>query len=140
MSDHEKTALENLVTTMESKYNQLLKVAYGLVIVILGAGAIQFVSFGEVRKELETTTFRTNEIWKDYMPTIFMEGIMKTYSLQTESIVAKIGGDQRVIERENRKFDELRSELLNNLQAMRGGMTSTTRGLKSTDKGLGGME
>jgi len=140
MSEHEKTAVEHLCDTMDAKYNRLMQVVYGLIFVILAAGAIQFVSFGEVRNELKTTTMRTNEIWKDYMPTIFMEGIMKTYSLQTESIVAKIGGDQRVIERENKKFDELRSELLNNLQAMRGGMTSTTRGLKPTDKGIGGAE
>lgn len=67
-------------------------------------------------------------IWGDYMPTIFMEGMMKTYSLQTETIVARMGGDPEQIKKENERFDALRTELLNNLQKMRGGMTSITRG------------
>ncbi len=130
MSDNEKTAVEQLCEMMEAKYTRLMNVVYGLVIVILGAGAIQFVSFGEVKAQAKITQERTDLIWRDYMPTIFMEGIMKTYSLQTQSIVAKFGGDAEIVRKENEKFDELRKELLNNLQIMRGGMTSTIRSVK----------
>ena len=130
MSDHEKTAVEQLCETMDAKYNRLMNLVYGLIFVIVGAGAIQFVTFGEVKAQASITQKRTDLIWGDYMPTIFMEGIMKTYSLQTQSIVAKFGGDAEIVRKENEKFDELRSELLNNLQAMRGGMTSITRSIK----------
>jgi len=77
-------------------------------------------------------------MWKDYMPTVFMDGMMRTYSLQTQSIVAEIGGDPVKVKVQNEKFDELRKELLNTLQQLRGGPTSITRSIKQssgTDNG-----
>jgi hypothetical protein len=74
-------------------------------------------------------------MWRDYMPAIFMEGLMKTYSLQTEALLAEINDDPEKTKIVNVKFDDLRKELLNNLQEMRGGMTSITR---SVSDGFGG--
>ena len=109
-----------------------------LFMVILQGGLLVTVALNtEKDKEQER---KIEYMWRDYMPVVFMEGFMKTYSYQTQALIAEIGGDPAKIKLQNEKFDELRKELLNNLQLMRGGPTSITRSIKSSSGDSGTSE
>jgi hypothetical protein len=99
-----------------------------LFMVILQGGLLVTVTLNtEKDKEQER---KIMYMWRDYMPTVFMEGMMKTYAYQTEAIVATLNGDNAKIKELNARYDGLRTEMLNNLQLMRGGPNSITRSLK----------
>lgn len=137
MSEHEKTAIETLLTVMDEKYNQLLKVVYGLVIVIIGAGAIQFVTFGELKSDVKNNIARTDYIWKEFVPTMFLEGFAQNQNYQTQEIVATLTGDKAKVKEINDKYIEFQKTMINNLIQMRGGMSNTTRSIKQSSQNGG---
>jgi hypothetical protein len=129
MGEKEQSDFQCLCEQFDKKIGVLMKVIYGLMTLLLGGSIILLVTFGEVKAQTTENTRRVDYIWRDYMPTIFMSGIMKSYDIQTEAIVGALNGDRVKIKEVNEQYSEFRKEMLNTLQQMRGGNTGVTRGI-----------
>ena len=135
MSETDKSIVESYCAKMDERYSKLMNVIYGLVFVIVGAGAIQFVSFGATKNQVEFNTKKLDFIGRDYFPTMLMEGFAKNQNYQTEEIVATINGDKAKIKEINKKYIDFQNTMITNLIQMRSGMTNVTRGGKSGTTG-----
>jgi hypothetical protein len=130
MSEQEKSIVEQYCKKMDDRYLSLMKVIYGLIIVILGAGAIQFVSFGATKNQVESLQKSVDFVSKDYIPTMFLEGLLKNQNYQTQEIVSTINGDKQRVKEINEKYIDFQKTMLNNFIQQRGGYTNITRGGK----------
>lgn len=139
MSEQDKTIVEVYCKKMDIKYNNLLKVCYALIVAILAAGAVQFITFGEVKSQVSFNTGRLNTVWKDYIPTMFLEGFVQNQNYQTEEIVATMEGDKARIREINKKYLDFQKTMINQMIQMRGGTSSATRSIK-TEKNIGGSK
>jgi hypothetical protein len=130
MSENDKSIVEDYCNRMDKKYNRLMNVIYGLMIAIVGAGAVQFITFGEVKSQVKTSAKQIDFIGKDYIPTMFLEGFAKNQNYQTEEIVATIKGDHEKIKEINEKYIDFQKTMINSLIQMRGGISNVTRSAK----------
>jgi len=128
MSEQEKSIVEQYCKKMDDRYSNLMKVIYGLIIVILGAGAIQFVSFGATKNQVESLQKSVDFVSKDYIPTMLLEGLLKNQNYQTQEIVATINGDKQEVKAINDKYLDFQKTMINNFIQLRGGYTNITRG------------
>jgi len=136
MSEHEKSIVEQYCERMDQKHSRLLNVIYALIAVILGAGAIQFVSFGELKSQVATTTAKVTTMERDYVPTWYMTGMTKLYTLNTEKIVASVSKkDDSEVKKINEEFLNTVEIMQDNFIRLRGGMTQTTRSVQNITGG-----
>jgi DNA gyrase/topoisomerase IV subunit B len=67
-------------------------------------------------------------VYKDYVPMWFLEGLNQNQNFMVEEIVAKLGGDKKMVHEITMKYAEFQTTMLNNFIQQRGGMTQITRG------------
>jgi hypothetical protein len=132
MSDQEKGIVEEYCQKMDARHNKLMNVIYGLIVVILGAGAIQFVSFGEVKAQTVAIQGTVDFINKNYVPTIFLEGMQQNYAYQLEEIVATFTGDKEQIREISKKYADFQQAMIKQMISMKGGISSQTRSISNT--------
>jgi hypothetical protein len=134
MSVEEQSRVEDLVAkycrTMDDRHKNLIKIIWALVIVILGAGAIQFVSFGEVKAQSKSNADKIEFIDKNYIPSIFLEGMQQNYSYQLEEIVAVFTGDKEKVKDISRKYSDFQITMMRQLSQQKGSIPGTTRSIK----------
>jgi hypothetical protein len=119
---------------MDNKYNKLIKVIYGLVIAIMGAGALQFITFGEVKAQVIESKDQLEFINKNYVPTIFLDGFIQNQNYETQEIVATIHGDPEKVKEVCEKYLRFQKTMINQMIEFRGGITPTTRSLQAQPK------
>ena len=93
------------------------------------------VNNSEQDRRIASQEKKIDFIGRDYVPAIFLDGIMRSYDYQTKEIIATLGGDEKTVNEMHIKYNELRRDMLNMMQGMRGGMTSTTRSIQPAGKG-----
>lgn len=114
------------------KYKRLMNVIYGLIITILGAGILQFISFGEVKAQVGTNAKLLQFISSDYTPTWYMTGMTELFAIHTEQIGAIIQGNESQIKKLNEDFQKTIKIMQDNFIRMRGGVTDATRSIKKS--------
>ena len=115
----------------DKRYNFLMWIVGFVFTAFMGLGAMQLVSFGKMKNQMEDTIDRLNFISKDYVPMWYLEGMQINMNYQTEEIIATIKGDGEKVKEINKKYLEFQKIMLNNFIQMRGGVGTVTRNLNT---------
>ncbi|MGE5457299.1 MAG: hypothetical protein ACM3RX_02990 [Methanococcaceae archaeon] len=134
MSEHEKSVVEEYCKKMDTRHSLLMKVIWGLLVLFFGAGLIQFVTFGELKAQVKETDEKLQFIDRNYVPTIFLEGMQQNYSYQLQEIVATFTGDENKVRIISQKYNEFQQTMIKQMIGVKGGISSTTRSIKSNVK------
>lgn len=134
MSEQEKSIVEEYCKKMDERHSKLMNVIYALILAFIGAGAIQFVSFGEVKAQAKETAAKVDFINQNYVPTLFLEGMLQNYMFYTQEMVAKVTGDKGELKEVGEKYIMFQSEMVKQMIQSRGGISSQTRGSKKSSK------
>jgi hypothetical protein len=128
MNEHDKSIVEAYCDKMDKKYNRLMNIIYGLIVAIVSAGAIQFISFGEAKAQIRINTEKLLFIDRNYVPTVFLDGFVQNQNYQTQEIVATIHGDPIKIKEINDKYLEFQKTMINQMIKFRDGISNVERG------------
>lgn len=132
MSEQDKTIVQEYCDKLDKRYARLLHVIYGLVVCIIGAGAIQFVSFGANKRDTETLGKQVEFINNNYIPTLFLDGILENQNFKNEELVLKFTGAKKEdIDALGTKYKEFQTFMIDQMIKYRQGVTTTTRGGES---------
>lgn len=128
MSEHDKSIVEEYCKKMDERHANLMKIIWSLILVFIAAGAIQFVTFGELKAQVKESDDKLHFIDKNYVPTIFLEGMQQNYSYQLQEIVATFTGDKEKVRSISAKYNEFQQTMIKQMISMKGGINSTVRG------------
>jgi tetrahydromethanopterin S-methyltransferase subunit G len=120
----------NYCKEFDTKVNRLVNIIYGLLTLFIAGSLALFVTFGELKAQTNEIERKVEFVWKDYMPSMYLEGFAKNQNYQTQEIVATIKGDKEAVKEINAKYIDFQKTMLDNMIKARGGVTNNVRGVK----------
>ena len=120
----------NYCKEFDTKVNRLVNIIYGLLTLFIAGSLALFVTFGELKAQTNEIERKIEFVWKDYMPSMYLEGFAKNQNYQTQEIVATIKGDKEAVKEINAKYIDFQKTMLDNMIKARGGVTNNVRGVK----------
>ena len=126
----QENTFANYCKEFDTKVNRLVNIIYGLITLFIAGSLALFVTFGELKAQTNEIERKVEFVWKDYMPSMYLEGFAKNQNYQTQEIVATIKGDKEAVKEINAKYIDFQKTMLDNMIRSRGGIVNTTRGGK----------
>ena len=126
---------ERFLEEIDRRYTRMRNTLFAIITVLIGAWVVQFylsgVKLGRIEKTVEDNVKNINELYENFMPFWYGDGMVKLFNIHTERIVATINGHDEEVKKLNDEFQKQYNIIQESIIKARGGTSTIRRGVSS---------